>query len=293
MTPFNNILDNSMISDYRLCPRYFQYRHIEYLTLTDDAANFKTGYGTAIHAALEVWYSGIKDGIDPSDADLKEKSFDAFKESWNRYEGLDETFLRTMTRGLKIVMLYMNKFKSENFKVLHTEIGGAFELDDFIIIFKSDMVVEDESGDILVFETKTSAYRNYLIVRPNSQIDTYISGIRAIKGLPVKGAILNQIYFRKGKKNETIVDTTEFVREQTNREDAELDEWREDTLYWANNIRRSCDSNHFAKNPNSCTAYGGCMFLQLCKVNNPSVRDSMKRDGYKVEKWEPWKGARG
>jgi hypothetical protein len=257
-------------------------------------SNYKPAFGTAIHASLETWYDGIKDGISPTDPSLKERAVQSFREEWNPYEGADETFLRTMQRGEQIVRLYMNNFKVEDFTVLHTEIGGAFELGPYMIIFKSDMVVQmNSTGDIIVFETKTSAHRGYLTVRPNSQIDTYISGIRAIKGLPVKGALLNQIYFRKGKKSENIIDTTSFVREQTNREDDELDDWRKDTLYWADNIRRSCDNDYFPKNPNSCTAYGGCMFQQLCKVSNPAVRESMKRDGYKVEKWEPWEGARG
>lgn len=292
MEPFNNILDNSMISDFKLCPRYFQYRHIEHLTLYDKMANYKPAFGTAIHCALEVWYSGIRDSLSPVDPMLKDKAVQAFKESWNPYEGADESFLRTMLRGEQIVRLYMNHFKEEQFEVLHTEIGGSFEVGKYIIIFKSDMVIKTSEG-ILIFETKTSAYRGYLTVKPNSQLDTYISGVRVLKGLPVIGAVLNQIYFRKGKKNESVVDTTTFVREQTNRDDIELDAWRKDTLYWADSIRKCSDDNHFPQNSNSCTAYGGCMFQQLCKIASPNVRDTMKENMYQKEKWEPWEGARG
>lgn len=281
-----------MISDFRLCPRYFQYRHMEHLTLYDKMASFKPAFGTAIHAALEVWYSGIRDGVSSTDPLLKEKAVAAFKNSWNPYEGADETFLRTMQRGEQIVLLYMNKFKDEQFEVLHTEIGGSFEVGKYIILFKSDMVIKTSEG-IIIFETKTSAYRGYLIVKPNSQLDTYISGVRVLKGLPVIGAILNQIYFRKGKKNESIVDTTSFVREQSNRSDVELDEWRKDTIHWADNIRKCSDSNYFPKNTNSCTAYGGCMFQQLCKVGSENVRQTLKDNAFKKEKWEPWEGARG
>lgn len=292
MIEFNNILDNSMLSDYKLCPRYFQYRHIEYLTLLDKASNFKPAFGTAIHSCLEVWYDGIKNGVSPTDTKLKDSAILAFKKSWNPYEGADETFLRTMVRGEAICRLYMDKFKEEQFKVLHTEIGGAFEIGKYIIIMKTDMLIESTDG-IGVFETKTSAYRGYLIVKPNAQLDTYISGTRVIKGLPVDFAILNQIYFRKGNKKESIFDTTSFVREQTNRNDFDLDEWRRDTIHYADDIASSCNSGYFPKNTNNCTAYGGCMFQSVCKISDPSVRDSIKESMFIKEKWEPWKGARG
>lgn len=283
-----------MMDDYKMCPRYFKYRHIEYLTSKDDASNFKAAFGTAIHSALETWYKGIQAGISSDDKELKDKAIASFKESWNPYEGADEKFLRTMARGEAICRLYFEKFKDDpkQFKILHTEIGGSFELGEYIVLMKSDMVIENSQG-IGIFETKTSAYRNYLIVKPNTQIDTYMSGHRILKGLPVSFAILNQIYYRKGKAKETILETTEFVREQTNRSDKELDEWKRDTLHLANTINKSCSEDRFPMNTKACTNYGGCMFLNICKIGDGATRESLKRTLYKEEKWEPWKGARG
>jgi len=281
-----------MIGDYKTCPRYFQYRHLEGLTLYDKLSNFKPAFGTAIHGALEKYYTEVKGGASLEDRDLWTLAVDEFKRLWNPYEGTDLTGLRTMIRGELACRQYFDKFKHDQFKVLETEIGGAISVEEFTIIFKADMVIEDPIEGVTVFETKTSGHRGYLIVKPNAQLDTYIFGVRAHTGLDIKGAILNQIYFRKGRKGECITKTLSFEREGTERNDAELEEWYRDVIQWCSKIKLSVKENYFPRNTNSCTAYGGCMFLSVCKHNDPSVVATLKQ-GYKKEMWEPWEGARG
>jgi len=278
---FNKILDNSMISDFRLCPRYFQLRHIELLSPKSDSNKFKAAFGTAIHEALEVWYSG--GGADAMD--------EAFKESWIPYEGQDDSGIRTIIKGLLILEEYRKRFAKEDFKIEHTEIGGAFALGEFLILFKCDGVVS-KNGKIYIFEHKTSAHRGFLITKPNSQLDTYISGVRTLLDMDVEGAIFNQIYFRKGRAKEDQRDTISFVREETVRDEKELEEWRNDTLTFASQIDSCSNNDYYPKNTNSCTAYGGCPFIHVCKLPPSDTRESVKEALYTKELWEPWKGAR-
>ena len=278
---FNNVLDNSMISDFRNCPRYFQFRHIELLTPKSDSNKFKAAFGTALHEGLEVFYSGGT----PKEMD------DAFIESWLPYEGQDDTGIRTITKGLLICEEYRARFANEDFTVLHTETGGAFSLGKFLILFKCDGVVRLRDK-VYVFEHKTSAHRGFLITKPNSQLDTYITGISELLNMEVGGALFNQIYFRKGRKNENQADTISFVREETARTSEELDDWKRDTIQWGEAISKCSDNNFYPKNTNSCTAYGGCQFLSVCKLPVGDTQESVKNGMYDKELWEPWEGAR-
>ena len=289
---FNNIVDNSMLNDFKSCPRYFYYRHIEYLAPIDIMSGHKAGYGSALHEGLETWYNGIKDGRKPLDADLCNESVESFKQYWNKYEGADTTGMRSMLRGEMILRLYFKRFEKEDFVVLETEIGGSFQIGDFIVIFKADMLCEDKKGEF-VFETKTSGHRGFLTINPNSQIDTYISGVRIIKNKPINRALLNQLYFRKGRKGENLMNTFDFVREETTRSEESLMDWQSDVLFYAETIKQASITNHYAKNTQHCTAYGGCMFKRLCTISDPDTRESIKNTLFRKEKWEPWKGARG
>ena len=285
---FNDVLDNSMISDFRLCPRYFQLRHLELLSPKSDSNKFKAAFGTALHAGLEVWYTERKENA----KEATSLSDQAFIDSWTPYEGQDERGIRTIIKGLLIMEEYRKRYETEDFEMEYTEIGGAFSLEEFLILFKCDGLAI-KNGKRMVFETKTSANKGYLIVKPNSQLDTYMSGISTLIEEEVNGAIFNQIYFRKGKAKEPQVDTISFVREETIRTKEELKEWRQDTLMWARSIRTCSDKDYYPKNTNSCTAYGGCQFIHICKLPPSDTRESVKESLYTKELWEPWEGARG
>ena len=291
---FNGIVDNSMLSDYKKCPRYFELRHLEHLAVKDEMSEYKQGYGTAIHYGLEIWYNGIKDGIKPLDDDLRNSAVNGFKESFNKFEGADQYNICTLERGEMILRLYFMHFQHEEFKVIETEIGGAFTFGGITVIFKADMLVEDRFG-LCVFETKTSGSRGYLITEPNSQLDTYISGVRANTNTnkPINRALFNQIYYRKGRKGEVLTKTVDFVREETQRDDAMLHEWMQDTIFYSDMIKKSAHEDNYPKNPNNCTAYGGCMFQRICKVSDPALKETLKSSLFSVRKWEPWPGARG
>lgn len=290
----NKVFDNSMISDYRLCPRYFEFRHIENLVPKGDPDNFKASFGSAIHEALEVFYEKMKEGLDFFDPEVEEsvkgEMTTAFLNYWSPFEGQDD--IRTAAKGIIIVEKYYDTFKEETFKVIETEIGGAITMGDYTIILKSDTLIE-ENNELKILEHKTSAHRGFLITKPNSQLDTYIVGVREITGREVKSAILNQIYFRKGRSNEKQEDTVSFVREETYRNEEEIKEWCEDTYAWCEAITRSLSRGYFARNPSACTSYGGCQYRQICESSDNSLQQTLKEAMFEEKMWEPWPGARG
>ena len=275
-------LDNSMMADFRKCPRYFQLRHIENLVPISDYIKFKAEFGSAIHEALESWYTE-HDGI---------KMDEAFIKYWSPFEGQDDTGIRTVAKGLLVCEKYRSWYPTEPFEMVETEIGGSVDLGPFLFTFKCDGLIKDHEGNFWILEHKTSAHRGFLIPNPNVQLTGYIQAVSIIKGVAVKGAYLNQIYFRKGRKGEPQMDTISLQREETTRSPNDLKEWLADAIAWAKMIGEACENEYFPKATESCTAYGGCQYIEICKCGDLNVQKTVKKALFKEEKWEPFPGAK-
>jgi len=279
-------LDNSMMADFRKCPRYFQYRHIETLVPQSDYVKFKAEFGSAIHEALASWYTDH----DPVKMDK------AFIDYWSPFEGQDDQGIRTIAKGLLVLEKYRDWYPTEPFEILDgpdgVEVGGAVDLGSFLFTFKCDGLIKDNDGSYWILEHKTSAHRGFLIPNPNVQLTGYIQAVSILKGVPIKGALLNIIYFRKGRKGEPQPDTIELKREQTTRTDMDLAEWYEDAKAWAKAVGQACEQEYFPKCTESCTAYGGCQYIEICKCGDLDVQETVKKALFKKEKWEPYPGAK-
>ena len=276
-------LDTSMMNDFRKCPRYFELRHVEHLSLKTNPAKAKPEFGSALHDALESWYTHH----DPSKMDR------AFGRRWGPFEGDDETGIRTIMKGLAITKKYRDYFVNEPFDIIDLEIGGAVDMGTFVFLFRCDGLIQyKDRGDMMIFEHKTSAHKGFLIPKPNHQIDGYIYGVKELTGQNVTGAILNQIYFRKGRKTENIEDTISFNREETTRNDGEIERWRKEALWLAEQVQECCRREFFPRTTSACTQYGRCPYIELCQAGEGEIQDSIKNSMFQVEVWEPFTGAR-
>ena len=275
-------LDNSMMADFRKCPRYFQFRHIECIVPSSDYTRFKAEFGSAIHEALESWYTE-RDAI---------KMDEAFIKYWTPYEGQDDKGIRTVTKGLLVLEKYRSWYPTEPFEVIETEIGGSVDLGSFLFTFKCDGLIKDHENNYWILEHKTSANRGFLIPNPNVQLTGYIQAVSILKGVEVKGAYLNQIYFRKGRKGEPQMDTISLVRDETTRTPHDLEEWLNDALAWSTAIGDACEKDYFPKCTESCTAYGGCQYIEICKCGDQNVQETVKKALFKTERWEPFPAAK-
>ena len=274
--------DNSMIQDFLKCPRSFQLRHIEELVPQDNTASCKAEFGSCIHDALEAWYNGNS----PEEMDS------IFATRWLPFDGLDNTGIRTMEKGLVVCKVYRETYPKEYFSIIDLEIGGCIDLGNFGFIFRCDGLIRNDRGEFLIFEHKTSAHRGFLTVNPNSQLTGYMVGVSEIKGLDINKAILNQIYFRKGRKGAPSEDAISLVREEAHRTPFDFEEWRSDISHIVGFIRLCEKSGYFPKNTPSCTAYGGCPYREICSTPSVEVQSSIKENLFKKQKWEPYDGAK-
>ena len=276
-------MDNSMMEDYRRCPKYFQYRHVDYLSYIDMSSTCKPEFGSALHDGLESWYTHH----DPA---LMDK---AFVDRYAEYEGADLSGIRSLGKGLIIMAKYREWFPDEPFDVLELEIGGSVDMGKFLFIFRCDGLIQNkQTGALNIFEHKTSAHKGFLITKPNHQLCGYTFGVRELMGAEVTGALFNIIYFRKGRKNEDQRDTITFNREETLRSKEELQLWRKEVSWVAHQIQASCKYDFFPRNTKGCTTMGGCQYLELCRLPEGPMRDSVKNTLFEVQPWEPFTGAR-
>lgn len=273
-------LDNSMILEYASCPRKFFYHYC--LDLVDEARMFKAEFGSALHSALESWYTEH----DPDNMDK------AFVQYWLPWEGKDVTGLRSILGGLRICSDYRRNYPidSDNFSFLSKddiELAGAVDLGNFLFLYRTDGLIQDKkSGEFCVVDHKTTAFSGYLITKPNHQIHGYSYAINEQLTENITGAYLNIIHFLKTKVH--------FHRPYVAISQDYLEhEWKRDVQWYAESIKNSCKFEHFPKNTASCTNYGGCEFIQLCehKMGTP-VHASLMESCYTKKKWEPFVGAR-
>jgi len=270
--------DNSMLSNYKRCPRYFLHRHVEGLVTRDedDVANsYKTQFGSAWHLAMDEWFR-------TGDTSLSDK---AFINHYLPYEGQCIKGLRTIANGLYWLEKYRKNYplEEEPFKIISIETGFAVEVDKFVYCGRVDKLVRWTRGQtgLMVIDHKTSAAKGFLTIRPNAAIDGYIWGVTQILKEPIESFMLDQLYMYKTKYK--------LIREVTFRSEYELVQWQNDTKLWVEGIRRCEKSNNWPRNTNSCMNFGReCEYMPLCKNARAINTDNLKADLFLINHWVPY-----
>ena len=271
--------DNSMLSNYKRCPKYFFHRHVEHLSPYNQSfeLDYKAQFGVAFHKAMDEWFlNGVPQKMDK-----------AFLDIWIKFEGLDPKEIRTVKNGLDILQKYREKYPLDRdpFTVSpeHIEVGFACELGDYIYCGRIDKVVKWKFGfeGYVVLDHKTSASKGFLNIKPNASLDGYIWGASQLLSSPVIGAYLDQVYMYKTK--------TEFIRELTQRSAEEIHLWKMEVLDWIGKVRLSYQNEIWARNTSSCSAFGrDCEYKILCCSTDKVMISELKKSLYEVKEWLPY-----
>lgn len=252
-------------------------------------------------------------------SELVKKAMSAWLSYWEResdgadpYQSQDDngrTELRNANTAMEMLFNYIEEkraiFQSRDFRLLSVEQPFAVPLDperpDLLYIGRLDKVFEYQ-GRIYIGEHKTtSSYKKDGPFRadfvdsfsPNSQVDGYLYAAHLLYGAKVKACWIDAALVHA-----SVHDGFRFL--PVERQLQQLTGWLWETRYWIEQIeanRRALDSNTpinemeympaFPKNTTSCTNYGGCPYLDLCKMwSNPESQDNPP--GYSVHKWEPF-----
>lgn len=114
---------------------------------------------------------------------------------------------------------------------------------------------------------------------PDTQMSLYTFAGKSIFGIPVKGVMIDAAQIAVG--------FTRFERGFTFRDDGQLNEWYDDSMYHIERARYATREQHFPMNPSSCSNFGGCEFRHICS-KSPSVRPNfLKGDFVQGKRWDP------
>lgn len=306
--PSWDMIDSSKIKEYMSCPRSYFFRYILGWDRDNPGRNdlvFGSSWHKGMAFLLENW----------NDLDSVELVNGAFKEFLTEYRltfsaDTDEMFHpKSPMNALRGLAVYLERYKDDNFTVLHNEISGTVPISpDKIIYFRVDAIVRDNNKKgIVLLEHKTGKRFSQTWADQfslSTQIGTYLHVVNCLyKPSEVWGGIVSGAFF--GRKAEIISD--DFVRVPIRKTPDSMAVWFRTTTFWFNRItnettlfrhRQGKEKDKqvmslFPMNTESCTKYWGCKYKDFCiSWPNPLKRCEITPSGIKVEYWDPLEGER-
>ena len=316
------LYDNTKISTFRGCKRFYYYRH-ERDWVTDNTAP-ALAFGSAWHSAMDVAWTIASERPALSLDSIVALSYEAFVARWTE-EGMlhpdeigpDEAAqLLPRTPMVAMEMLYeyteerLRLFRHPTFRLIAVEQPFAVPLDpgdpSLFYVGRFDKVYEHE-GDVLIGEHKTtSLYRKNgpfmnsftESFSPNSQIDGYLYAGHMLYGKRMRRLMIDAALVHRD-----VHDGFRFL--PIERQFAQLEAWLWETRSWIAEIEANrsalqyqqserylhkVEPNYmaaYAKNTSACTNFGTCQYIDLCKMwSNPMDKDLP--DGFKESHWSPF-----
>ena len=292
-------LDNSKLDTFMLCPQKYAYRFEEHLVPVEKKRDSALMFGGAIHKALETLYKGTafeqticplgpcvrcKGGTIPNISAAFLKSYQDDPE--------DPRELRTVDRGLDLLVQYLSKWRREGFKVIAVEI--PFELPfslaglTFVYVGRIDLFVDWE-GVPLIVDHKTTTRFGMIFdssFKLSGQFTGYMRGAEHKFQRPVTNGLVNAI------RVTTKIDDSSFARIYTQRTPDEFDAWERQVKHLSTQILDMRATGFFPKSaPFACGAYNRvCEYYPLC-ISAAQTRETLKQSAYRREPWEPRKDA--
>ena len=308
------LYDNTRISDYRRCPRYFYYRHIRGWAPAG-SPRAALVFGGAWHAAMDSLWSNISKGIKDKDQ-LVEDAYGAFVQHWTEeglpdprnlsYEEQKGMLPRTPMVGMEMILSYLEKRVNliSTCEVMDIERPFIVPLtpDDPTLFYvgRIDKVMRYQ-GRIYGIEHKTTTaykvdghFRSTFLesFSPNSQVDGYLYTLHMsfpddkIGGVWVDAALVHK------------EDHEGFQFIPIDRQMPMLDSWLYDVNDWIERIEadkaklervKGSDPYMaaFPKNTNSCFDFNqSCIYLYLCKAK-PNPHGESVPPGFEESPWDP------
>lgn len=154
-------LSVSGINDYVECSLLYKLGRVDRVApeYVSDALLF----GKCIHKVLEKFYINKRTGRETPLAYLLEQFTNFWLKAKEDNENIQfkegESFETLLQKGRGILTVYYKELPADNFKVVATELPFSFALDglDVPVIGVMDLVEEDDGGNIIITDWKTSS----------------------------------------------------------------------------------------------------------------------------------------
>jgi hypothetical protein len=283
-------INSSSLSIIQECKRKALYSlKEEWATENESPA---TLFGSAIHKALEVFYSGdpaerklpllehmelmsYGHQVPGEESDLLLRATRAFVEKAKPLAALPETDKRSIQNGVYTLWHYFKAYLDDPFVAYVDEQGPFVERNCSFVLFDTpelqieyfgtiDLVMQHtQTKEIVVCDHKTSSVVGtefYNRLKPNHQYTGYLMGVRRQFGLDVNSFMVNCIQVKEKPKTSRGTPPN-FPRQITTRDAMDFMEF-EGAVVWA--VREYLRGSWPIGQTNACATYGGCKYLAVC-----------------------------
>lgn len=312
------LFDNTRISDFRRCPRYYFFRHIKHWKPGGPPSN-PLAFGGAWHDAMDTLWTAIH--ADMSQSDCIDAALEAWTKSWVGYgmphprdmgpDTMKAFNPRTPIVAHEMLIAYYQKRHRmiKDMEIIEIERPFAVPLDteddELFYVGRIDKVVAPTKSSVRGIEHKTTTSSKLgsdgeakirpmfmETFSPNSQVDGYLYTLHLL--YPDKDIDVWVDASLVSARGEDF----SFIPIQKKHE--YLDQWLWTTHHWIDQIERnkellsqSSESDPylaaFPQDTSSCFDFNTqCPFLPLCKSRaNPLTWGDEPPQHYIEDKWDP------
>lgn len=284
--------DATSLADFRKCPRYYYYRHIQLWRSRRESDHLI--FGTAFHEGAEVYDNARARGVTHQAASNIAIRF-AMEKTWGWKT--DDTQKNRFTL-IRTLVWYFEQFQNDPFEVAKKPDGSpAIELSfrielqikapdgqPYILCGHMDKVVK-ESEYFQPLDRKTTgttlSSKYFHRYEPNTQVSCYSLATRVLFNTPNVRMLIDAA--------QVAVNFTRFMRGSTGRSTAQMDEWLSDTYFWIKQAEGCAERGEWPHNDQSCMLYGGCAFRGICSMDPAARQRFLEAEFVKGEQWNPLK----
>lgn len=279
------VVDATWLNNVQRCKFRGYLRHV--LNLVPKQKPTGLAFGSAVHEALHVWYSGRKS---------QEAAELALAQLAASYVCPEEGDRRTPEFASLLLREYFERFANEPFEVLKSEVQFTFPLDGVNYGGRIDALLRWPDGLLYVGEWKTASHLGPKWAQqfsPHTAVTGYMQGTAHVMGEPCYGCLVrgistdNRPHAGGDKKK-----VERFLPVLINRTPHEVEMWRVGVLRTCEHWLRLCELAQergaleaFTQEPWSCNDYSGCEYRKLCVGG---LDEGLIEGFYDVEPWEPF-----
>lgn len=288
-------IDSQILNSIQSCPCKTDYQFNRHITSPIKAEPLEKG--SLMHICLEIYYALIgscaREGSETwqglIEAGLTSKVPGLYLLPWEEkvkfaieagrfYATKMEIDTEVSTEILHQFSAYTSHYRYDSWRPLAVEEVGTkviHESEELKILynFKIDLVAE-QGNLIAPFDHKTSSRRGSVSSLSNQFIGYCF-------GLGVNNIIVNKIGFQK-----TLSPQDRFQRFILTIDDARIDEWLDNTLFWCGKILECQETGQWPRNYTSCDKYSGCLYMPICEATPESREMKIERDYVIGQPWD-------
>jgi len=292
-----NILDSTKLKTFMSCPRRYFWAYVA--GWRPEGESIDLVFGAAWHIAMEHMLLEFQKTGRYDNAAIP-TALDLFTSYYRQYFTKDQDALmepKNPSYALEALAMYTQRYETDRFKVIATEIAGTVPIaDGRRIHFKIDALCQDKQGKLFVLEHKTSSRLAATWAEEwtlSVQVSTYIHALMCLQDPnQVYGARVNGAFFRKKG--------IEFMRVPVKKGPLDMQMWLNMVNHYADMIDEeykrllSSDEDNpildaFPMNTESCIRYGVCPYHDFCvaKHNPLHIASQEPQVGFRLEYWDP------